>query len=140
MIRALCFGLALMACACAAVSGDVADLAVEFRALRMQSGHFSGGTWNDAVDRFGGRKHEVMLRLGELLGDGKRMQAEVVALLGAPDEVLKPGDMKYAHAYSGGDARVRELLVYQWRGGHDFLYFTSDGAHVLASGWWHAYE
>lgn len=140
MIRAICFGLVLIATACAAAPESLTGLAAEYRTLRLQSGHFSGGEWNDAVDRFGGRKHVVMTRLGELLGDGKHTRAEVVTLMGAPDEVLKPGDMMYPHAYSGGDARVRELLVYQWRGGHDFLYFMSDGERVLGHGWWAALE
>jgi len=132
-----------MLCLAVALAGalsDLAGLAAEYRSLRALSGHFSGGEWNDAVDRFGGRKHEVMLRLGEALGDGARTKKEVVALLGAPDQVLKPGDLMFRHAYDGGDERVRELLVYQWRGGHDFLFFTSDGTHVIGSGWWAALE
>ena len=135
MIRALCFVMAL-----AAVLGDLAGLAAEYRTLRELRGHFSGGEWNDEVDRFGGRKHEVMLRLGEALGGGAYTKNEVVALLGPPDDVLKRGDLMFPHAYGGGDARVRELLVYHWRGGHDFLFFTSDGARVIGSGWWAALE
>jgi predicted PolB exonuclease-like 3'-5' exonuclease len=115
-------------------------LAREFRALRAQKGHFSGEEWNDTVDRFGGRKHVVMQALGDALGDGTHTRAEIVQLLGAPDAVLAPGDMMFREAYDGADARVRELLVYQWRGGHDFLYFGSDGVRVYAHGWWAALE
>ena len=139
MKRAFCFGLALLLAACAAAA-DIGALSAEFKVLRAQSGHFSGGTWNEAVDKFGGRKHEVMLRLGEALADGAHTRREVVALLGEPDLVLKPGDAMFRDSYQGGDVRVRELLVFHWRGMHDFLYFTSDGESVLGSGWWNAWE
>jgi hypothetical protein len=31
-----------------------------------------------------------------------------------------------------------ELLIYYWRGMHDFLYFTSQGETIIVSGWWYA--
>ena len=133
LLAAIIFGVA-------GCSDRAGDLGREFRSLRAQPGHFSGGAWNDAVDRFGGRKQQVMLALAQLFGDGTHAVAEIEAVMGPPDEVLKPGDTMYAQAYSGGDARVHELIVYQWRGGHDFLYFASDGRLALASGWWAALE
>jgi len=103
-------------------------------------GHFSGGSWNDALDKWGGHKHQVMLSLGERLGDGTHAPGEMIALMGAPDEVLARGEAMFSNAYRGADPRVRRLLVYYWRGGHDFLFFASDGSMVLASGWWAALE
>lgn len=139
MRAAFCFGLALVVSAWAAAA-DVGALSAEFKTLRAQSGHFSGGTWNDAVDKFGGRKHEVMQQLGEALGDGTHTRNEIVMLLGPPDLVLKPGDPMFRDSYNAGDPRVRELLVYHWRGMHDFLYFAGDGTQVFVSGWWNAWE
>lgn len=127
----------IAACATAA---PLEDRAAEFRALRAQRGHFSGGEWNDAVDRWGGRKHQLMLELAEALGNGKHTSAEVFALMGAPDEVLRQGQRAFTNAYNGNDARVRELLVYEWRGRRDFLFFTSDGVRVLRAEWWFAWE
>ncbi len=86
------------------------------------------------------RKHQVMGILREALGDGRHTRTEVIALLGSPDEILTPTDVMFSQAYGDGDPRVRELLVYDWRGRHDFLFFASDGALVLASGWWAALE
>jgi predicted PolB exonuclease-like 3'-5' exonuclease len=139
LLHVWCAALVLLAAGCAA-GEDARSLAQEFKMLRAHSGHFSGGAWNDDVDRYGGRKQQVMLRLAEVLGQGSHTRADVIDRLGDPDEVLKPGDMMFRHAYSGGDVRVRELLVYHWRGQHDFLYFTSDGTQVLGSGWWYALE
>lgn len=127
----------LGACASAA---EVGALSAEFKILRAQGGHFSGGKWNDAIDKFGGRKHAVMQELGAALGDGKYMRDDIVALMGPPDLVLKPGDMMFRESYRGGDPRVRELLVYHWRGMRDFLYFAGDGTKVFVSGWWNAWE
>jgi hypothetical protein len=127
----------LAACTAAAPLDDVA---AEFRALRAQRGHFSGGEWNDTLDRWGGRKHQAMLELAAALGDGKRTPADVTALMGAPDEVLHKGQRAFADAYNSHDPRVRELLVYEWRGRRDFLFFTSDGSRVLTADWWFAWE
>jgi hypothetical protein len=125
--------------ACATADATSA-LAGKFRELRAQRGHFSGGAWNDAVDRFEGRKHVVMQALASELGNGSRTKADVIALLGAPDAVAERGDELFRNSYDGADARVSELLIYEWRGRHDYLYFTSDGRQVLGHGWWMAYE
>lgn len=135
----LCVGLALVLAACASAA-EIGALSHEFRTLRTQSGHFSGGAWNAQVDAFGGRKQQIMIELAVLLGDGAHTRSEVIEQLGAPDAVLKPGDMMYRASYDGRDPRVRELLVYHWRGAHDFLYFTNDGTQVLGHGWWYAFE
>jgi hypothetical protein len=36
------------------------NLAAQFREIRKIEGHFDGGTWNDEVDRWEGRKHRLM--------------------------------------------------------------------------------
>lgn len=123
-----------------AMTASLAELGAEFRALRAQPGHFSGGTWNDAVDKWGGRKQQVMIALAEALGGGKHTRSEIVAVMGEPDQILKPHDLMYRQAYDGRNPRVRVLLVYEWRGMHDFLFFTSDGQRVFAADWWAALE
>lgn len=133
------FVAAIVLCV-AAVAASTADLGAEFRVLRQQPGHFSGGAWNDDVDKWGGRKHQVMAELAKRLGDGKHSRAEIVAIMGSPDHTLRPGDTMYREAYGGDDPRVRELFVYEWRGMHDFLFFTSDGTHIFAADWWMALE
>lgn len=119
---------------------DTKALATEYRALRSVPGHFGGGEWDDSVDRFGGRKHVLLGELGERLGDGHHTRAEIESLLGPPDDVLRRGDTMFGAALGDREPRATELLVYRWRGLHDFLYFASDGARVLSSGWWFAWE
>ncbi|MBS2037526.1 hypothetical protein JST97_21230 [bacterium] len=98
-----------------------ADLGREYQELRKQTGHFSGGgEWNEAVDQWKGRKHEVMARLGKLLENGERQS--LLATMGEPD------------------AREGNLWIYYWRGRHDYLYFVLQGPRIVRSGWWMAGE
>lgn len=119
------------------------ELAQEFRRLRAVKGHFQGGSLNPDVDGWMGLKHRVMIELGSRLGTGECSRAEVIALLGEPDAIARPGDIAFdlvgrQAAFPPG--AEYELLLYYWRGGHDYLYFTAQGQSILGSGWWHAYE
>lgn len=120
-------------------------MADEFRSLRAVRGHFAGGTWNDDVDKWMGRKHQLMIELGDRLGGGAYSRTRVVDLLGAPDATAHEGDELYDliqdRAESEGPAGgAYEFLIYHWRGAHDFLHFTSRGETILNSGWWYAGE
>ena len=121
------------------------ELAAEFERLRAVQGHFQGGSWIDDVDAWMGRKHQVMIELGSRLGGRGCTQAQVTDLLGPPDQVAGPGDAAFDQVSHLADfqkppGEAYELLVYDWRGAHDFLYFTSEGGTILGSGWWHAYD
>ena len=117
-------------------------LGAEFRLLRSAPGHFGdgGGPWNDAVDGSGGRKRALMDALRARLSGASR--TEVFATMGDPDEIAHPGAETWAVALHG--ARISpegsELLVYHWRGRHDFLYFVVRAGRVVHAGWWMAGE
>jgi hypothetical protein len=105
------------------------DLGAEFRRLRSVPGHFGGapGQWNDAVDRWGGRKHVIMKRLQARLGVPATSRAKVIASMGEPDEVRPSRE-------------ASTMLVYYWRGRHDFLYFVVRDGQVVHCDWWMAGE
>lgn len=65
-------------------------IAAEFRDLQTIRGHFNGGTWNDKVDKWMGRKHWLMLALGLRLGQYKK--SDLIQLLGFPDQIVREGD------------------------------------------------
>jgi hypothetical protein len=119
---------------------SLAALGKEYRALRKVAGWFSNGgkEWNEAVDSAGGRKEMIMGELGARLGDGKSTRRQVVRIMGKPDEIAHDGDMSWGLATP--PAGTTELLVYEWRGGHDWLWFAVTGKQVTASGWWMALE
>lgn len=113
--------------------------AQEFRELRKIKGHFSGGDWRDDVDRWNGRKHVVMVELGDVLGNGRYTVDQVDALMGPPDELLGPDSAYWQH-----DTKLppdtTQLRVYYWRGHHDFLYFICRNNKVTGARWFMAGE
>jgi hypothetical protein len=113
--------------------------------LRAVQGHFQGGPWTAEVDDWMGRKHQVMIELGSRLGGAGCTRGQVTDLLGPPDLIAGPGDALFDQVsrqpgFVKPPAEAYELLIYHWRGAHDFLYFTSAGGTIAGSGWWHAYE
>ncbi|NIO72284.1 MAG: hypothetical protein GTN71_25495 [Anaerolineae bacterium] len=127
------------------VMDPIEDVAAEFRNLRKTKGHFEGGTWNDDVDKWMGRKHQLMIQLGSRLGAGQHSEAEVIQLLGPPDLIAGEGDELFDLVNSLPDFEKPatgpyEFLIYYWRGTHDFLYFTSQGETIINWGWWYAGE
>lgn len=123
----------------------IAALAAEFQDLRAVRGRFDGADWNDDVDKWMGRKHQLMIQLGSQLGGGEYDAPQVIQWLGPPDQTAGPGDEAYElvsnlHEFTRPDADSYEFLIYHWRGEHDFLYFTIQGGNVIGSGWWYAYE
>jgi len=126
-------------------TAPIKDVAAEFRNLRKTKGHFEGGTWDDDVDKWMGRKHQLMIQLGSHLGAGEHSEAEVIQLLGPPDLIARDGDEAFNLVNSLSDFEKPvtdpyEFLIYYWRGTHDFLYFTSQGETIINSGWWYAGE
>jgi hypothetical protein len=154
--------LLLLLASCASPTGAAGDLvetvkaqsltvtpiqvvADEFRGLRAIKGHFDGGAWNDDVDKWMGRKHQLMLQLGERLGAGEYSRAEIVQWLALPDQIAREGDeffnlVSNLSEFKRPAAGSYELLIYYWRGTHDFLYFTVQGETVANAGWWYAGE
>ena len=98
------------------------SLGQEYQELRKQKGHFTGGgEWNNAVDRWDGRKHQVMGELGELLSTGESTE-RLLSVMGEPD------------------ARDGSHWVYYWRGRHDYLFFDCKDGKIVKSDWWMAGE
>lgn len=125
------------------VSGEVRALAEELRGLRAVKGHFEGGPPNRDVDANGGRKHVVMQKLAEALGGGAFLEEQVVSLLGVPDAVARPGDARWAETFpdrAAAPAETEKILIYLWRGWHDYLYFEVAGGRVTRAAWWFAGE
>ncbi len=121
----------------------IEDIAAEFKNLRTIKGHFQGGTWNDDVDKWMGRKHQLMIQLGSLLGTGEYSKTQIIQLLAPPDLIAREGDELFDLINNLWDFEKPatgpyELLIYYWRGTHDLLYFTSQGETIINSGWWYA--
>jgi hypothetical protein len=121
----------------------VEKLAQEFRSLRTIPGHFVGGKWNVDVDQWMGHKHKLMLELGSSLTEGEYDKAEIINLLGSPDQTVQPGDHLFnliitLSRYDASTAKSYKFLVYYWRGAHDFLFFTCQDGQIIGSDWCYA--
>jgi hypothetical protein len=129
----------------APIEGPIREQAEEFRRLRTVEGHFSGGDWNDDVDRWMGNKHALMVELGHQLGGGAYSRSQVVELLGEPDAIAVEGEALYDRIRNRGEFVAPPgdgyvFLVYRWRGEHDFLYLVAREETILGAGWWYAGE
>jgi hypothetical protein len=119
-------------------------IAAEFRELRARRHRTSPTRGDDDLDAWGGRMHVVMDELLAHAGVPGTPRASVIAIMDEPDEVDHPGSQLWGYAKSGHwkDASndASEMLVYYWRGGHDFLYFFMRDDRVVCAGWWMAGE
>lgn len=119
------------------------ETAVTYQQLRPQQGQFSGGEWVEEIDAWNGRKHQAMQTLANELANGTFAKDVVIQQLGEPDEQLSPsGDrfnliLEMDQTYSKETAQI---LVYHWRGDHDYLFMLTDGQMITAVDWWYAGE
>jgi hypothetical protein len=123
----------------------IKEIADEFKRLRAIEGHFDGGAWNDEVDRWMGRKHHLMIELGDRFGRGAYSRTQAIDLLGAPDAIAQERDALYHQIrdrgeFEGPTSDGIKFLIYHWRGEHDFLYLIAQGERILGAGWWYAGE
>ena len=129
------------------------QIAEAYLKLRPIKGQFNGGSWHDAVDPWMGEKHRHMLALQQHIDNSDSHQEGLLSLLGEPDQTVTGGDPLFeqlANGLTDETARLEpvetavssqdELLIYEWRGTHDFLYFVNREGTIIHSGWWHAGE
>ena len=131
-----------------AVPDRLNTAATEFVALRGVKGQFSGGSWTPEIDQWDGPKHQAMQAIGESLMDRPYDRATILRLLGEPDERLLPADPLYDALVSNTSLNSAEaefiepteILIYHWRGNHDYLYLQMDGELLYRVDWWYAGE
>jgi hypothetical protein len=114
------------------------DIAREFMAMRQIKGHFEGGAWNDAVDKWQGDKHRLLQHSLALMLQDAYSAEQVKALLGEPDRMWLVSTEGYAQTLERTEWRGTpsgELWAYYWRGAHDQLIIALEQGRVTAGGW-----
>ena len=129
----------------APVTKKVLELAKQYRELRKVKGHFTGGEWNDDVDSSSGRLYTVLDDLRKALGNPSYKRADIVLLMGEPDAILSRDSKEYLFQrgtpdLAGKGGAEKNLLVYFWRGWHDYLYFVCQDEAIQEAGWYFALE
>jgi hypothetical protein len=141
----------------------------ELRALRQRQGQADGGPWQEALDRFGGRKHQLLCGLAEQALSGGWPAARLQRLAGRPDTVLQRPVVGYAELQGRAIWRIAAaaapvaadaealtrastqwgsqamphadaLWLYRWRGRRDQLALALRRGRVVASAWLMDYE
>lgn len=121
------------------------QLSKEFKKLHAVKGQFEGGDWNQDVDAWMGREHRLMLEIESQVNKGKIDKAMLIDLMGPPDQVILPKDelsqllIDLARLSNTNNA-FSEILIYYWRGTHDYLYFIYRDDEFVHSGWWYSGE
>lgn len=113
------------------------------RELRGVKGHFEGGAWNNATDKWQGTKHVVMQRLGEKIWQEKASAAQIKQALGAPDAQLNMSDAKAKIIVEQSQWKGTpegKLWLYHWRGTHDQLAITVANKKITALAWFYQGE
>jgi hypothetical protein len=149
MCRLLMLPAAAFAACAQAAPDDTAALAREWRTLRAQRGHFEGGRWNDDLDRWQGRKHQLMQSLAQRAREAAWTQADLQQWLGLPDaQWPQSPNSKPEHTPTRQQTRwdgaapppEAVLWVYHWRGSRDRLIVALHGGRVVATGWLFEHE
>lgn len=98
----------------------------EYRRLRRQAG-------SQCCDRFNSGLMQALTALRDSLQPGTSAK-RIIALMGRPD-------LRSATPYGGIEPPPGDvLLIYHWRGPHDFLYFVVSHGRMVKCEWYNAWE
>ena len=135
---------------CQGLDKRVVAMINEYKELRERQRHLAAGVYDKDLRDHGGKLHRVLESLGRELGHPPYTKKIIVGCLGEPDAIRNNAQMaRYLEIYERErrkaglkprEKRDREYLAYHWRGGHDFLFFISEGGLIVDHGWWFAYE
>ena len=135
---------------CQGLDKKVVALINQYKELRERRRHLADGVHDKDLRDHGGKLHGVLESLGTELGHPPYTKKVIVGCLGDPDAIRSDVQMApYLGIYererskAGPEPKAkrdRKYLVYHWRGGHDFMFFISEGGLIVDHGWWFAYE
>jgi hypothetical protein len=129
---------------------EIVSLINQYQELRERRRRLDQGVFDADLDSAKGKLQEVLSKLGEELGRPPYTKEKIIRCLGAPDAIKNHQQMdglleiyRREKRIAGQEVKERKgriYLIYFWRGWHDFLFFISEGDHVVDHGWWFAYE
>jgi hypothetical protein len=135
---------------CEGLDKKVVALINQYKELRERRRHLPDGAYDKDLRDHGGQLHRVLQSLGTELGHPPHTKKIIVGCLGEPDAIRNDIQMaRYLGIYERERRKTRreprakrdrEYLVYEWRGGHDFMFFINEDGLIVDHGWWFAYE
>jgi len=135
---------------CQGLDKKVVALINQYKELRERRRHLPDGAYDKDLRDHSGKLHRVLQSLGTELGHPPYTGKIIVGCLGEPDAIRNDIQMaRYLGIYESERRKMgrvprakrdREYLVYEWRGGHDFMFFLNEDGLIIDHGWWFAYE
>jgi hypothetical protein len=135
---------------CHKLSVKVRALITEYQELRERRRQLPEGSYDKDLRDHGGKLHSVLASLGNELGHPPFTKRIIVECVGEPDAIKNGREMApYLGIYDRDVGKAgrkpdrkkdRQNLVYEWRGGHDFMFFIVERGVIVDHGWWFAYE
>jgi hypothetical protein len=135
---------------CEGLDEKVLTLISQYKELRERRRHLPDGAYDKDLRNYGGKLHRVLQSLGTELGHPPYTRKIIVGCLGEPDAIRNDIQMTpYLGIHEREQKKTkreprakqdREYLIYEWRGGHDFMFFINEDALIVDHGWWFAYE
>lgn len=130
---------------------DLKQACDRYEKLSAIKGHFEGGKWNDAVDKWGGAKH---LALKTMLESFKHYEAGTSEQIGVyisqctrQFKSMQQSDRSFGQIirsveWMSGAENIKnaqspslQINMFHWRGQRDFMVVAVDGNKVVATGW-----
>ncbi len=128
----------------AATDSALAALAEQYHSLRARQKAQLQGEFDKELRGAGGQLEKVLTELGQHLGKPQYTQQDIVRIMGEPDASKTAGEFLPPsidhHAPRGVIAKDETILIYFWRGWHDYLFFVSRHGKITGAYWYFAGE
>jgi hypothetical protein len=133
----------LVACAITPANDDKLNkLLAQYSQLRIRQKALPQGVFDKELRSPDGQLSNVLGELGTQLGNPAYKKADIIRLMGEPDAIKSGKDYQ---PHSIGERSEKPLaddllLIYFWRGWHDYLYFVSRNDVIQNAHWYFAGE
>lgn len=120
-------------------------LVEQYAQLRTRQKALPAGVFDKELSGSRGQLGKVLTELGEQLGKPDYRQEDIIRFMGKPDAIKMAGEFQPRSisddTYTTGIIPEGEmLLIYFWRGWHDYLYFVSKDGIIQRAQWYFAGE
>jgi hypothetical protein len=128
----------------AATDSTLTALAAQYQTLWARQKALPQGEFDKELRGSGGQLEKVLTELGQRLGKSKYTEQDIVRIMGEPDARKTAGEFlppSIDHrAPRGVIEKDKTILIYFWRGWHDYLFFVSQRGKITGAYWYLAGE
>jgi hypothetical protein len=133
----------LVACADIPANDDKLNkLLTQYSQLRTRQKVLPQGVFDKELRSPDGQLSNVLGELGTQLGNPAYKKADIIRLMGEPDAIKSGKDYQPHSIGQRSEKPLADdlLLIYFWRGWHDYLYFVSRNDIIQDARWYFAGE